>query len=195
MQCGVPAPVRRPRARTAPPCGRRMPCRAARWHRGSGQIHRPCGSRPGGSATSTGAPVQLCRAAAEGVDGPVLREPAVLTRDAAAAAEVGVFRRENLARQGRIRQCQPPGQIDAVRAELRQIPDVLRRAEQVDGHMHAVNAHIVERTGLHGGVEDIRVLAAQIGVVARGILRIGDVRLLDAPELRQQQAAGLCTAA
>ena len=135
--------------------------------------------------------VQLGRAAAEGVDGPVLREPAVLTRDAAAAAEVGVFRREDLARQGRIRQCQPPGQIDAVRAELRQIPDVLRRAEQVDRHMHAVNAHVVERTGLHGGVENIRVLAAQIGIVARGILRIGDVRLLDAPELRQQQAAGL----
>ena len=57
--------------------------------------------------------------------------------------------------------------------------------------MHAVNAHVVERTGLHGGVENIRVLAAQIGIVARGILRIGDVRLLDAPELRQQQAAGL----
>lgn len=66
--------------------------------------------------------VQLCRAAAEGVDGPVLRKPAVLARDAAAAAEVGVFRREDLARQGRIRQRQPPGQIDAVRAELRQIP-------------------------------------------------------------------------
>ena len=36
--------------------------------------------------------VQLGRAAAEGIDGAVLRKPAVLAGDAAAATEVGVFR-------------------------------------------------------------------------------------------------------
>ena len=73
--------------------------------------------------------VQFGRAAAEGVDGPVLRKPAVLARDAAAAAEVGVFRREDLSRQKRMRQWQPPGHIDGVRAERRPNPGDQRRGQ------------------------------------------------------------------